>query len=72
MEDIVSIKSKLIQTVVAKVIEKGIEKSFGIEVNIDVNECEITHANNGTQFTLRLNGHLSDDSVKEILKRYLL
>lgn len=72
MEDIVSIKSKLIQTVVGKIIEKGIHKSTGIEVNIDVNECEINHANGKMYFTIGLYGDISDDSIKSLLKSYLL
>ena len=71
MEDIVSIKSNFMKSMVGKLISKMVKKSFGLSADIYVSEIAIAHDTEGVTFNLNLGGVMTEDNFKSLLMKLL-
>ena len=62
------LSTKFMRGIVAKLVSKAIFKKFGCEVNIQINEIEITTHDGKVYLHANVDGEMSNDEFKKIIK----
>ena len=62
------LSTKFMRGIVAKMMSKAIFKKFGCEVNIQINEIEVTTHDGKVYIHANVDGEVSNDEFKKIIK----
>lgn len=66
-----SCKGKFLKPIITKLISKFIKKKYGVNVEIRINEIDISSMDGETYFNLNVDGKMKNEELMKILKEFI-
>lgn len=66
-----SCKGKFLKPIITKLISKFIKKKYGVNVEIRIDEIDISSMDGETYFNLNVDGKMKNEELMRILKEFI-